>query len=257
MAEMNKPLIFITNDDGVDAPGLRALIEIAKPLGNIIVLAPESGQSGMSHALTVKDVLRIQKIHSEPSLDIYKCNGTPVDCLKLARHKILDKNPDICLSGINHGSNSSINVIYSGTVAAAQEGSMYGIPSIAFSLNDFSYNADFSSKKDFILRIINAVFENGLPADICLNVNIPKLHGSEIQGIKFARQAKARWNDNYDERYDPFGRSYYWLTGNFASEESHEDTDEWALANAYISIVPVQIDYTSHAHLESMKKWTL
>ncbi|MBU0487463.1 MAG: 5'/3'-nucleotidase SurE [Bacteroidetes bacterium] len=253
----NPPLIFVTNDDGIDAPGLLSLIETVRDMGEVVVLAPENGQSGMSHALTVKDVLRVHKVREEQGLTMYKCNGTPVDCLKIARHKILDRQPDICLSGINHGSNSSINVIYSGTVAAALEGAMYGIPSVAFSIHDFSMNADFASKAPLIRKIVSETLKNKLPQDVCLNVNIPKLPGDEIRGIRICRQAPAHWKDDYVEREDPFHRKYYWLTGYFECLDTAEDTDEWALKNGYVSIVPVQVDFTDYPTIDMLKNWVL
>ena len=248
---MKKPLILITNDDGVFAPGIRTLIEAMKELGDVIVVAPDKPMSGMSHALTVGNILRIKKLVEHDGYAEYSCSGTPVDCLKLARFKILSKKADLIVSGINHGSNSSINVIYSGTMAAAIEGAVQGIPAIGFSLLDHSSNADFTAAGTYAKIIAEQVLTNGLPKHTCLNVNVPKVDANEIKGIKVCRQAMADWDDEYIERIDPMGAPYFWLTGEFVNNDMDTDTDEWALANNYVSIVPVQTDYTNHKAIES------
>jgi 5'-nucleotidase len=224
--------------------------------GDVVVVAPDSPQSGKSHAITLEETIRCDKVKIDNGPQIeYSCSGTPVDCVKLALNKLLDRKPDLCVSGINHGSNSSINVIYSGTMSAAIEGALDGIPSIGFSLLDYSKDADFSESTAFIRLITKQVLKNGLNDGICLNVNIPKsINQQKIRGIRVCRQAKANWVEEFEERTDPKGRSYYWLTGKFINYDKADDTDEWALANQYVSVVPVQFDVTSHPSLASIKK---
>lgn len=250
------PTILVTNDDGVSAPGLRALVEAMTELGNVIVVAPDKPQSGMGHAITIGDPLRIEKVHLFGQIEAYQCSGTPVDCVKLAKDKILYRNPDLCVSGINHGSNSSINVIYSGTMSAAVEACIESIPAIGFSLLDYSFEADFSAAKHYAKIIAQNLLDNGLPAGTLLNVNFPKLPVSEIKGIKVCRQANAKWEEDYDERVDPRGHKYYWLTGKFVNYDQSEKTDEWALRQGFISVVPVQFDLTAHHAIDFMEnKW--
>jgi 5'-nucleotidase len=246
-----RPLILVTNDDGIFAPGITALAKIASKFGDIVVVAPDKPQSGMGHAITINSTIRIQKSHYHKALMEYSCSGTPVDCVKMAVNHILKKRPDLVISGINHGSNSSINVIYSGTMSAAIEGALEGTPSIGFSLCDYSIEADFTQAEKFIAKIIEQTLKNGMPKGVCLNVNIPKLKAEDIKGIKVVRQAKANWVERFDERKDPYGRDYYWLTGEFVNFEPESlDTDEWALSNGYISVVPTQADLTAHSVLK-------
>lgn len=258
---MNKqrPLILVTNDDGITAPGIRALIEVMNTLGDVYVVAPDSPQSGMGHAITINDTLYCDPIHiakDEPQTE-FSCSGTPVDCVKLAVNEILKRKPDLCVSGINHGSNSSINVIYSGTMSAAVEDGTLGIPSIGFSLLDYNLEADFEPCKNFIRSIAVQCLQNGLPNGVVLNVNIPKLSKKEIKGIKVCRQANAHWEEEFDKRINPLGREYYWLTGEFVNEDNGEDTDEWALKNGYVSVVPVQFDLTAHHAIKDINSWGL
>ncbi|MDO9001113.1 MAG: 5'/3'-nucleotidase SurE [Bacteroidota bacterium] len=249
----NKPLILVTNDDGIFAPGITALAKIASKFGDIIVVAPDKPQSGMGHAITINSTIRIQKTHHHNASIEYSCSGTPVDCVKMAVNHILKKRPDLVISGINHGSNSSINVIYSGTMSAAIEGALEGTPSIGFSLCDYSIEADFTQAEKFIEKIISESLKNKMPKGVCLNVNIPKLGKDYIKGIKVVRQAKANWVERFDERKDPYGREYYWLTGEFVNFEPESlDTDEWALSNGYISVVPTQADLTAHSVLKEI-----
>ncbi|MBK6732046.1 MAG: 5'/3'-nucleotidase SurE [Bacteroidetes bacterium] len=244
--DTKKPTILITNDDGFTAPGISALVEAMMELGNVIVLAPDKPQSGMGHAITINDPLRLKKLDFFGEVEAYSCSGTPVDCVKIAKDKILHHKPDLCVSGINHGSNSSINIIYSGTMSAALEASIEGIPAIGFSLLDYSHSADFSAAKKYAYTIAKQVLEFGLPDNVLLNVNIPALPFEEIAGMRICRQAVAKWEEEYDERLDPTGKKYYWLTGKFVNYDKGDDTDEWALANNYVSIVPVQFDLTAH-----------
>lgn len=255
---MNKPLILVSNDDGITAPGIRALIEVAREVGDVVVVAPDGPQSGMGHAITLNSTLRCDQVHIDSGKQVeYACSGTPVDCVKLAVSKILDRKPDLCISGINHGSNSSINVIYSGTMSAAVEGALEGIPSVGFSLLDFSFDADFKASKKVAKDIIKKVLEEGLPKGVCLNVNIPKLELKDIKGFRICRQADANWVEEFDQRKDPSGRTYYWLTGSFQNFDSGSDTDEWALANGFVSIVPVKYDITSHESIPELTDWNL
>ncbi|SFU27793.1 5'-nucleotidase /3'-nucleotidase /exopolyphosphatase [Pustulibacterium marinum] len=254
----NRPLILVTNDDGITAPGIRALIKIMNTLGDVVVVAPDSPQSGMGHAITINSTLYCSPITVDDGDQIeYSCSGTPVDCVKLAVNEILNRKPDLCVSGINHGTNSSINVIYSGTMSAAVEAGIEGIPAIGFSLLDFNWEADFDQAAEHIKKIAQNALENGMPSDVVLNVNIPKLRKEEIKGIKVCRQAKASWKEEFDKRVNPQGRQYYWLTGKFVNEDKGEDTDEWALANNYISVVPVQFDLTAHHAIQRLNTWDL
>lgn len=253
-----KPLILVTNDDGISAPGLRNLIAIMKELGEVVVVAPDKPQSAMGHAITINNTLYINKVNLDEDIEIeYSCSGTPVDCVKLAVHEILKRKPDLCVSGINHGSNSSINVIYSGTMSAALEAGMEGIPAIGFSLLDYSWDADFKSAAGYIKKITQETIKNGLPKGVILNVNIPKLTTENIKGVKICRQAHANWKETFDKRVNPQGRDYYWLTGEFVNEDKGEDTDEAALARGYISIVPVQFDMTAHHVIKDLNNWNI
>ncbi|MCO5233503.1 MAG: 5'/3'-nucleotidase SurE [Chitinophagales bacterium] len=254
-----RPVILVTNDDGIISPGIKALVEVASEFGQVVVVAPDSPQSGMGHAITLENVLRIERVHLfGDEILAYQCSGTPVDCVKIAINKIIKKKPDLCLSGINHGSNSSINVIYSGTLSAAMEASIDGVKAIGFSLLDYSFEADFQGAQHFARLIIQQILENGLPSGCLLNVNIPKLPVNDILGVKVCRQAMAQWEEEYDERIDPRGGTYYWLTGKFVNYDNGEDTDEWALANGYVSIVPVEYDLTNQHGIRFLNKhWNI
>jgi 5'-nucleotidase len=251
-----KPLILVTNDDGISAPGIRNLIAVMKEFGDVAVVAPDSPQSAMGHAITINNTLFFNQVNFDT--DLHKeisCSGTPVDCVKIALNEILDRKPDLCVSGINHGSNASINVIYSGTMSAAMEAAMNGIPAIGFSLLDYDWNADFEQAKPFIRKIVTQVLEKGIPDDIVLNVNIPKLPTESIKGIKICRQAKANWIEKFDKRQTPHGRNYYWMTGEFINQDKGEDTDIWALENNFIAIVPVQFDFTAHHAIQKLNDY--
>jgi 5'-nucleotidase len=252
----DKPLILVTNDDGISAPGILALIAVMAEIGTVVVVAPDSPQSATGHSITINDTLYINTISKEnDAIQEHSCSGTPVDCVKLAVNEILKRKPDLCVSGINHGSNSSINVIYSGTMSAAVEAGIEGIPAIGFSLLDYSWNADFEPIKSFIKTITLEVLEKGLPENVVLNVNFPKLEKLEIKGIKICRQAKALWIEKFDKRKTPQGRDYYWLTGEFVNQDNGNDTDEWALANGFVSVVPVQFDLTAHHAIQQLNTW--
>lgn len=250
-----RPLILMTNDDGYRSGGLQALIEAARPFGDLLIVASNEGQSGMSHAITVKVPLHIEKYAEEPGYAMYVCNGTPVDCVKIALNKLVNRHPDLLLTGINHGANSSVSVLYSGTMAAAIEGCMYHIPAIGFSLLDHSPKADFTPYVGHVKTIIEKVLKNGLRKGTCLNVNIPKVPADDIKGFRVCRQARGYWIEEFERRTDPNHREYYWLTGDFFNEEPDaRDTDEWALKQQYISLVPVQTDMTCYKSMDKLKK---
>lgn len=252
-----RPLILVTNDDGITAPGIRMLINVMNTIGDVVVVAPDSPQSGKGHAITIDSTLHLENVEIDGNQPEYSCSGTPADCVKLAVREILDRKPDICVSGINHGSNSSINVIYSGTMSAALEAGIEGIPAIGFSLLDYNWNANFEHCKSFIKTITNQVLEHGLPDGVVLNVNLPNLDKKEIKGIKVCRQARANWVEEFDKRTNPMGRDYYWLAGKFVNMDNGEDTDEWALENGYVSVVPVQFDLTAHHAIQKLNTWDL
>ncbi|GAA4273855.1 5'/3'-nucleotidase SurE [Aquimarina gracilis] len=254
-----KPLILVTNDDGITAPGIRALISVMNEIGDVFVVAPDSPQSGMGHAITVNSTIYCDPIviDKNASQKEFSCSGTPADCVKMAAREIMPRKPDLCVSGINHGSNSAINVIYSGTMSAAVEAGIEGIPAIGFSLLDYSMNANFEPSKKYVRSIVENVLENGLPKGVVLNVNIPRLPEEEIKGVKICRQANAHWVEEFDKRTNPMGRQYYWLSGKFINEDKGEDTDEWALRQGYVSVVPTQFDLTAHHFIQELNNWSL
>ncbi len=248
----SKKLILITNDDGVFAPGLAALVKLASQFGEVVVVAPNSPQSGMGHAITINQPIRLNRIHSFSGIDAYECSGTPVDCVKLAKNVLLkNRTIDICLSGINHGSNASINIIYSGTMSAAMEAALERIPSIGFSLLDYSFDADFEASEQFIASIIKTALSEGIQNCNLLNVNIPKLKREDIKGIKICKQAEGHWDEEFKEAKDPRNQPYYWLTGKFVCTELDTKSDIWALENGFISIVPSGHDLTVYGALET------
>jgi 5'-nucleotidase len=248
------PNILVVNDDGITAPGIKALMDVMADIGRVVVVAPDSPQSGMGHAITIGKPLRLDKVDIYEGIEMYRCSGTPVDCVKLAVNKIFKgKKPDLCVSGINHGLNNSINILYSGTMSAAVEGAIESIPSIGFSLDDYTLQANFEPCLKFVKQIAQQVLKNGLPTATLLNVNFPGT--KDIKGIKICRQANAKWAEEFDERLDPHKRPYYWLTGVFQMNDSGEDTDVWALQHNYVSIVPVQFDMTAHYAIPVLNGW--
>jgi len=251
----DKPLILITNDDSIKAPGIRALIEYIRPFGRVVVVAPDRPQSGTAHAVTINIPLRLELLHKKEDYEEYSCNGTPADCVKLAFKVILKRRPDFLFSGINHGTNASINIIYSGTMAAVFEGAMAGVPSIGFSLNNYSMKADFAPSRKYISTIVGKVIKHGLQPGVCLNVNIPDLPGNQILGIKVCRQSEGTWEEDFDEREDPNGQKYYWMKGVFVKIGDGLDTDQWALEHGYVAVVPVQFDFTANHALRDIKNW--
>ena len=253
LISMSKPLILVTNDDGIVAPGIRALVEVASEMGEVVVVAPDSPQSGKGHAITIHDPLRLKKVKVFSGIEAWECSGTPVDCVKLAKHVVLkDRQVDLCVSGINHGSNASINILYSGTMSAAMEAALEGIRSVGFSLLDFDFDADFEPSKPWVRHIMQFMMARPFQHGQLLNVNIPKLPASAIQGLRLCRQADARWVEKFVEGRDPSGHPYYWLTGEFVSSDKAEGTDVWALENGYISVVPSMHDLTNYQALDDL-----
>lgn len=252
-----RPLIFVTNDDGISSKGIKSLIDVAVEFGDILIIAPDKPQSGMGHAITVNHPLRLDKSRLFEGLEAYTCTGTPVDCVKLGIYEVMHRKPDLIVSGFNHGENTSTNVLYSGTMSAAVEGAMENIPSIGFSLCDFDAEADFSVAQVIARKIIQNTLMAGFPSHVCLNVNIPKNNGKEVKGVKICRQAHAFWEDRFDKRFDQFNKPYYWLTGDFMNKDKGEDTDLYALENGYASVVPTQFDMTAYGVMNQFKKWEL
>ncbi len=256
--QTTQPIILVTNDDGITAPGIRNLVESVIGLGQIIVVAPELPQSGMGHAVTITKPLYLEEVNVFSDLDIqaWQCSGTPVDCVKMANDVILHRQPDVCISGINHGSNASINVIYSGTMSAAMEAAIEGVPSVGFSLMDFRHDADFSIAQQVARTITERILSEKYPPHFLLNVNIPKVSAEGFKGIKVCRQADAHWAENFEKRNDPRGREYYWMTGKFNSRDYGQDTDLEALKNGYASVVPISFDLTDYETQKwLMNKW--
>jgi 5'-nucleotidase len=254
----SKPLILVTNDDGITAKGIASLVEAVRDFGQILVVAPDSPQSGMGHAISVHSILRLQEYKGFDGIQAFSSTGTPVDCVKLAIYEVLKgRKPDYLVSGINHGNNISTNVLYSGTMSAAVEGALENIPSLGFSLDNFSSDADFSVSKAVVKTMMQAVMNNEFPRHICLNVNIPKLKIEDFKGIKICRQAHAYWKDRFEKRLDQFGKPYYWLTGEFESFDGGQDTDVYALQHGYASVVPVQFDMTAHNALATLNNWKI
>ncbi len=257
---MARPLILVSNDDGITSRGILNLVTVMKELGDVLVVAPDGPQSGMGHAITVGDTLRLNESFIFEGVRAYECSGTPADCIKMARHFVLknDRQPDVVVSGINHGSNTSISVLYSGTMSAAIEGAIEGVPAIGFSLCDYSHKADFSHTGEVVKKIVRQVLEKGLPKGVALNVNIPAKRNEPLKGIRVCRQANAKWVEEFDQRFDPYGRSYFWMTGNFVNFDKAEDNDEWAIANNYVSVVPCQFDLTAHQAIAVLnEEWSI
>lgn len=253
--EKDDKLILLTNDDGLYAAGLKTLLEVIEEFGKVVLVSTTESMSGMSQALTVKTPLRVKLLEENERHRIYACNGTPTDCVKLAVNQLFERSPDWVISGINHGSNASVSVLYSGTMGAAIEGCLYGINSVGFSLNSFSPTADFSVCKSYIRTVMNYLISNPLPDGVCLNVNIPAVKENEIKGVRVCRQSKGNWKEEFEKRKDPMGKTYYWLTGKFINHEPNaEDTDEWAIKHNYVSVVPVSVDMTAHNYLGELKE---
>lgn len=254
---MDERLILVTNDDGYDSKGMAAAVEVARAFGRVVAVAPETTQSGMSQAITMYNPLYLRRIREEEGLEIYSFSGTPVDCVKMAFDYLLrDERVDLVISGINHGSNSAVNVLYSGTMGAAIEGSFYGCPAVGLSLDDHRADADFAAAVEYGKRIVGDIFAaEPLELPLCLNVNVPVGSPEEIRGIRLCRQNRGFWREEFYRHEDPRGREYFWLTGEFVNGEPEAtDTDEWALANKYVAVVPVQVDLTDYRQLENLQK---
>ena len=251
---MNERLILVTNDDGYASKGFAAAIEIARGFGRVVAVAPEVPQSGMSQAITLNTPLFLRRVREGEGLTVYALSGTPVDCVKMAfDHLLSGERVDLVISGINHGSNSAVNVLYSGTMGAAIEGSFYGCPSVGLSVDDHSSDADFEAAVVWGRRIVGDLMAHEVELPLCLNVNVPVGKPSEIRGMRLCRQNRGFWREDFFRREDPRGREYFWLTGEFVDgEPAAADTDERALAEGYVSVVPVQVDLTDYRQLEKL-----
>ncbi len=247
----NKPLILVCNDDGIFSNGIKALTEVASEFGDVEVIAPDRQQSAVGHAITVSTPLRARPFKLDNRFNGQAVNGTPADCIKLAHDKLMDRKPDLVVSGINHGSNAGINILYSGTVSAATEGTILGYPSIAVSCTDFDEDADLTGCQDAARKVIKYVLENGIKKGVTLNLNAPS---GKLKGIKWAKQAKSRYVEEFEGRIDPHNRDYYWMTGKFQLLEKNGGSDIDALEEGYASLTPIQYDLTSHDLLKSLEK---
>lgn len=252
-----KPLILIANDDGYRARGFYKLIELMRKIGEVVAISTEKPMSGQSHSITNHEPLRVYLADQDVDYKLYVCTGRPVDCIKIGYRFTDGRMPDLVVSGINHGSNASSNVIYSGTMGAALEACMDGVPAIGFSVDSYSSNASFDHIDYYVDTIARRVLKEGLPKGVCLNVNMPKKSDEPIKDVKICRQAKGRWSQTFEQRVDPFGRDYYWLTGYFIEEDESVDTDLYAIKNNYIAVVPTMFDMTSYSSMEMLKDWSL
>lgn len=249
-------LILVTNDDGHDSKGLGAAIEVARAFGRVVAVAPETMQSGKSSAITLYDPLYLRRVRQEEGVEVYAFSGTPVDCVKMAFDYLLhDEQVDMVISGVNHGSNAAVNVLYSGTMGAALEGSFYGCPAVGLSLDDHAMDADFEGSIEYGKRIVADLFDHEIELPLCLNVNFPVGKPDTFQGIRLCRQNRGLWREEFYKHEDPRGREYFWLSGAFVNAEPEaDDTDEWALAHHYVSVVPVQADLTDYHQLRELAK---
>ena len=249
-----RPLILISNDDGYRAKGLNCLIEMLKDLGDILVCAPDAARSGFACAFSAVDVLRLTKRSEMPGVEVWSCNGTPVDCLKLALNQLCgDRQPAIVIGGINHGDNASVNVHYSGTMGIAIEGCMKYLPSVAFSICDYREDADFEPLRPLVRHIVQKILREGLPLGVCLNVNFPL---GEWKGVRVCRMARGTWYNECVKESHPRGYDYYWMVGSYRNDEPEaEDTDNWALTHGYVAITPTQYDVTHYGMMKEMGAW--
>lgn len=251
--ENKRPLILITNDDGHAAKGLHKLTSLMRPLGDVVVVSTEEVMSAKSHSCTIHDKLRPRLVHKEAGFEEFRCNGTPVDCVKLGYQKLLPRWPDLVVSGINHGMNAASTVVYSGTIGAVIEACMNGLNAIGFSLFSLDPDADFDHLDTAIVEIAKKVLREGLPKGVCLNVNFPKRSEEPLKGIKVCRQASCRWVEYFEDQFDENGELFYDLRGEFVSDDIKPDTDLYALQHNYASVVPTCFDWTAHSCLETMK----
>ena len=254
---LKQKLILITNDDSIYANGIKSLVQMAQKIARVVVVAPDKPQSGMGHAITLNHPIRIQSVSMFDGVEAFSISGTPVDCVKLAIYEVLKDKPDLILSGINHGENSSSNVLYSGTMSAAIEGAMEGVPSIGISLSNYDSDANFNQYESWVSDIISKALTDGLPEHTCLNVNIPNVPGKDIKGLRVCHQAHAFWEDRFDKRLDQFGRPYFWLTGAFSEKSDDKGSDLYALTRGYISIVPTTFDLTNYAVINQLNTWNI
>ena len=254
--EKNRPLILIANDDGYQAKGINCLIDMLRDMGDIIVCAPDSGRSGYACAFSAVKPLRLEKVREEEGLQVWWCNGTPVDCVKMALHCICPRRPDMIVGGINHGDNASVNTHYSGTMGVVMEGCMKYIPSVAFSLCDYRPDADFEPMRAIVRKVSAQVLKEGLPRGVCLNVNFPLTE--EIKGVRVCRMAFGTWGKEVVSCHHPRGYDYYWMVCEYTNDEPEaEDTDNWALTHGYIAITPTRMDVTSYEMMKQMESWDL
>ncbi len=253
MKHSRKARILVTNDDGIYSKGIDALVQVAQEYGEVVVVAPNKAQSGMGHAITLQDPIRITAVNRWKHITAFACSGTPVDCVKVGIYEILDQRPDLVLSGINHGSNAATNVLYSGTMSAAVEGAMEGIPSIGISLDAYEEDADFEGSQFILHALLPKVLEHGMDKGTCWNVNVPNLSPEALKGIKVCRQASSFWQDRFEKRNDQFGRPYYWLTGEFNEHIPADDTDLHYLKEGFATLVPTQFDLTAHHTINTLK----
>lgn len=253
---MKRPLILISNDDGYEAKGIRSLVDMVRPLGDVLVCAPNGPRSGQACAFTVNDPLTLTLRHKEEGLEVWSCSGTPVDCVKMALANICPRKPDIVIGGINHGDNASVNTHYSGTMGVVMEGCMKYIPSVAYSLCDHRADADFSPLAPYIEQITEHVLKEGLPQGVCLNVNFP-LQDSPYKGVRVCRMSRGTWLNETTRCRHPRGYDYWWMVGHYQNDEPEAtDTDRWALDNGYVAITPTRIDVTAHEAMEQLKSLT-
>lgn len=252
--ENQRPLILISNDDGVISKGISELIKFLRPLGEIVVMAPDAPRSGTGCALTVTEPIHYQLVRKDVGLTVYKCSGTPTDCVKLALHTVLDRKPDLVVGGVNHGDNSATNVHYSGTMGVVIEGCLKGIPSIGFSLCSHEPNASFEAAGPYVRAIARQVLDKGLPPLTCLNVNFPD--SKDLKGVRICQQAKGEWTNEWENFAHRGDSHYYWLTGEFIdSDAENEENDHWALANGYVAITPTTVDVTAYGFMDELKSW--
>lgn len=252
--ELKKPYILITNDDGIAAPGIHALVMALKQIGDVVVVAPDSERSAVGHAITLSDPLRVANFSKNGMWSGFSVSGTPADCVKIAVGVLLDRRPNLVVSGINLGSNTGINVIYSGTVSAATEGTILGIPSLAVSLSTYT-DPLFEPAAEFAVMISQIVLKNGLPARTLLNINVPNVPKSEIRGVEITRQGMANFAEGFDKRIDPHNRVYYWMDGKKEEIQAEEDVDDEVIKKHKISITPIKYDLTNYEFIDELRSW--
>lgn len=251
---MERPLILIANDDGYKAKGINSLVDMVRDMGDVLVCAPEGGRSGFACAFSATTPLTLTLRHREEGVEVWSCNGTPVDCVKMALAELCPRKPDLVLGGINHGDNASVNTHYSGTMGVTMEGCMKYIPSMAFSLCDYRADADFEPLRPYVRQMVQRVLREGLPTEVCLNVNFPLTPA--FQGVKVCRMAKGTWGNEVTRCHHPRGYDYWWMVGQYTNDEPEAaDTDNWALGHGYVAITPTQVDVTAYEALANMKDW--